>query len=109
MGLFDSIRRWRLTQKGLSSGKRRRTQADGPVASTLDRSSALRYSIYGAFAVVVSGLVLNYAKSMEQGSQSTHLILSSLMVVAMTVLVFELCHTKVVRRNGHVLLVFSGL
>lgn len=109
MGLFDSIRRWRLTQKGLSSGKKRRTQADGPVASTLDRSTSLRYSIYGAFAVVVSGLVLNYVKSLEQGPQPIHLIFSSLMVVAMTVLVFELCHTKVARHNGHVLLVFSGL
>lgn len=109
MELFDSIRRWRLTQKGLSSGKKRRTQADGPVASTLDRSTSLRYVIYGSFAAVIGILVLDFAKSTGHGPAPFNAILSSLMVVAMAILIFELCQRRVARRNGHVLLVLAGL
>ena len=109
MGLFDSIRRRRLTQKGLSSGKKRRTQADGPVASTLDRSKAVRYSIYGSFALFVSILVLNFTNGTGSGPDPAYAIISCLLVVAMAVAVLEVCHPRVARRNGHLLLVFGCL
>jgi len=109
VGLLDSIRRWRLTKQGLSSGKKRRTQSDGLVVSTLDRSLALRYSIYGAFGVVLSVLALNFSRNSGEGIAPIHGILSGLIAAAMAVLLFELRHAEVARRNGHVLLVFSGL
>ena len=109
MGLFDSIRRRRLTQKGLSSGKKRRTQADGPVAITLDRSTVLRYSMYGAFALLVAILVFNFSNQSGEGLHPVAAVVSSLLVVAMAVLLFEVCHPRTARRNGQVLLIFCCL
>ena len=109
MGLFDSIRRRRLTQKGLSSGKKRRTQADGPVAITLDRSTILRYSMYGAFALLVAILVFNFSNQSGEGLHPVAAVVSSLLVVAMAVLLFEVCHPRTARRNGQVLLIFCCL
>ena len=109
MGLFDSIRRRRLTQKGLSSGKKRRTQADGPVAITLDRSTVLRYSMYGAFALLVAVLVFNFTNGSGEGLHPVAAVVSSLFLVAMAVVLFEVCHPRTARRNGHVFLVFCCL
>lgn len=109
VGLFDSIRRRRLTQKGLSSGKKRRTQADGPVAITLDRSTILRYSMYGAFALLVAILVFNFSNQSGEGLHPVAAVVSSLLVVAMAVLLFEVCHPRTARRNGQVLLIFCCL
>lgn len=108
MGLLDSIRRRRLTQKGLSSGKKRRTQADGPVVTTLDKSTALRYSIYTSFAVVVGLLVLNFVKSGD-GLDVLPNVISVLLVIGAAALFFELGYPEVAKRNGHVLLIFGAL
>lgn len=109
MGLLDSIRRRRLTQKGLSSGKKRRTQADGPVVSTLDRSPSLRYSIYASFAVVVGLLVLNFVKMSGEGLDILPNVISVLLVVGAAALFFEIGLPEVAKRNGHVLLIFGSI
>ena len=107
MELFDSIRRRRLTQKGLSSGKKRRTQADGPVAIRLDRSTVIRYSVYAGFALFVSVLAFNFANGGADGAQPVPVTMASLLAVGMAILLFEVWHPKTARRNGHVFLVFS--
>ncbi|MFP6883510.1 MAG: HDIG domain-containing protein [Roseibacillus sp.] len=109
MELLDSIRRRRLSKKGLSSGKKRRTQADGPVASRLDRSTVLRYSVYGAFALLMAALAFHFANGGGEGARPFSTVLSSLLVVAMAVFLFEACHPKTARRNGHVFLIFCCL
>jgi len=107
--LLDSIRRRRLSKKGLSSGKKRRTQADGPVASRLDRSAVLRYSVYGAFALLMAALAFHFANDGGEGSRPFSTVLSSLLVVGMAVFLFEACHPKTARRNGHLFLIFCCL
>ncbi|MDP6208038.1 MAG: hypothetical protein QGG01_07020, partial [Roseibacillus sp.] len=107
MELLDSIKRRRLSQKGLSSGKKRRTQADGPVASRLDRSTVLRYSVYGAFALLTAALAFHFAT--DSGSRPFSTALSSLLLVGMAVFLFEACHPKTARRNGHLFLIFCCL
>jgi putative nucleotidyltransferase with HDIG domain len=109
VGLIDFIRRRRLTQQGLSSGKKRRTQTDGLVASTLDRSVVLRISIYGAFAAVMGLLVMGAGRQDGPALEAGQGILVSLLVLIMVVMVFEMSHRGVARRNGQVLLVFGGL
>lgn len=109
MGIFDSIRRRRLTQQGLSSGKKRRTQTDGAVVTTLDRTAAVRYLIYGGFAALIGLLAYHFAKGAEGGLDPGSAVISSLMAVVMALVVFEIYHPSVARRNGHMLLVFCGL
>ena len=103
------MRRRRLTQRGLSSGKKRRTQPDGRVVGTLDRSGTVRYAIYGAFAVIVCLLVLNAPRGNGLALEPPHEIVASLISVVMAVMVFEMSHRRVAGRNGQVLLVFGGL
>ena len=107
MSLFDSIKRRRLTREGLSSGKKRRTQADGQMAKNMDRSTVLRFSIYGAFAVFLGVMVL--ATRTDSGLQTGQAILVGILTLAMAVVVFEMSHAPVARRNGQVLLLFGGL
>lgn len=109
VGLFDSIKRRRLTQKGLSSGKKRRTQSDGSVVDSLDRSAVLRFSIYGGFAAIFSLLVLVATRGTGAELEVGHGILVGLLLLAMVVVAFEISQKDVVRRNSQVLLVFVGL
>ncbi|NNC88775.1 MAG: HDIG domain-containing protein [Akkermansiaceae bacterium] len=109
MGLFDFIRRRRLTQKGLSSGKKRRTQTDGLVASTLDRSHVVRFGIYAVFGALLSVMVLLSSGSTGFRDLPAQGILVALVVLAMMLAVFHLSHPEVVKRNGNVLLVFGGI
>ncbi|MCH2064355.1 MAG: HDIG domain-containing protein [Roseibacillus sp.] len=109
MELLDSIRRRRLTQKGLSSGKKRRTQTDGPVAIRLDRSTVIRYSVYVVFALFVSVMAFNFANGRVDGARPVSAAAGSLLAVVMAILLFEVWHPKTARRNGHVFLIFSCL
>ncbi|NIP95552.1 MAG: hypothetical protein GWO24_19760, partial [Akkermansiaceae bacterium] len=63
---------------------------------------------------MVGGLVFNFGAGAREALSGesppmTHGIVSSLLVALMAVIVFEICHGRVARRNGHVLLVFSGM
>jgi len=109
VGLFDFIKRRRLTQQGLSSGKKRRTQAEGAVVDSLDRSAVLRYSIYGGFAALFSLFVLMAAKGPEAPLVVEHGILVGILMMVMVVVAFEMSHQEVAKRNSQVLLVFAGL
>ena len=51
LGLVDQIRRWRLVQKGLSSGKKRRTSTDGGALAAMDRSLIVRGALYVGFSL----------------------------------------------------------
>lgn len=109
VGLFDFIKRRRLTQQGLSSGKRRRTQADGSMVDSLDRSMVLRYSIYGGFMAIFCLLVLEASRSFGPTLEGGPGILVALLMLVMVVVAFEMSHGKVARRNSQVLLLFGGL
>ena len=109
MELFDSIRRRRLTQKGLSSGKKRRTQADGPVAVSLDRSNIVRYSVYALFVVCAALLAFDHAETSGENGSPYASTLSIVLAAGMVVALFECFHPKTAHRNGHVFLVFFCL
>ena len=76
-----------MTQQGLSSGKKRRTQTDGLVASALDRSVVLRISIYGAFAAVLGLLVMGAGRQDGPALEAGQGVLVGLLVLIMVVMV----------------------
>jgi putative nucleotidyltransferase with HDIG domain len=109
VGLFDFIRRRRLTQQGLSSGKKRRTRSDGPVSSTLDRSLVVRIAVYCMFAALVMVLVLLSAGENGFGELPARGLVVTALALGTLVAVFHLSHPEVAARNGHVVLVFGGI
>lgn len=103
LGLVDQIRRWRLVQKGLSSGKKRRTSSDGGVLGNLDRSLWIRGSLYLSFALGMVSLLFGLPDvDLKRVTVAVVILVSSLAI-------FHLNHQQSARRNGSVLLVFGGI
>jgi putative nucleotidyltransferase with HDIG domain len=100
----DQIRRWRLVQKGLSSGKKRRTSSDGGFLGRLDRSLIVRGALYLAFALGMLTLFAGKAKIPEGGrfAEVGVILISGLAI-------FHLNHHQAAQRNGSVFLVFGGI
>jgi putative nucleotidyltransferase with HDIG domain len=103
LGLVDQIKRWRLVQKGLSSGKKRRTSSDGGVLGTLDRSLVVRGSLYLAFALGMISLFIGVE------NVTTTRIAEAVVIMICSLAIFHLNHQQSARRNGSVLLVFGGI
>ena len=103
MGLVDVIKRWRLVQQGLSSGKKRRTSSpDGPLEK-LDQSLVLRGTLYLSFAVGMLSLLIG-----SEGNTLGWLFISSVILVC-ALAIFHLNHQSSAKRNGTVFLVFGGI
>jgi len=53
MGFIDAFKRWRLAQRGMSSGKKRRTAKSGSgVVDSMEQSIWIKLLIYPVFAVL---------------------------------------------------------
>ena len=109
MGLSDFIRRRRLTQQGMSSGRKRRTADDAAVAHRLDRNAPLRFAIYGCFGVVLAMLVANAPAGSWAFGHPAPAVLVVLLGLIMALVAFETSFPKKARLNGQVLLLFGGL
>lgn len=103
MGLVDQIRRWRLVQQGLSSGKKRRTSQDGGMLGRLDRSFFIRVLLYVGFALGLLGLFFGWSGAGSERVPEVVVILVSALAI------FQLNHQGAANRNGSVLLVFGGI
>ena len=103
MGLVDVIKRWRLVQQGLSSGKKRRTSSDDGPFEKLGRSLALRGALYLGFAVSLLSLLIGT----ESASLGWLAIAGVILVCSLAI--FHLNHQSSARRNGTVFLVFGGI
>ena len=103
MGLVDVIKRWRLVQQGLSSGKKRRTSSGDGLLEKLDRSLGLRGALYLGFAAsMLSPLIGTESESLGWLSIAGVILVCSLAI-------FHLNHQRSARRNGTVFLVFGGI
>ena len=62
MGFIDAIKRWRLANKGMSSGKKRRTSttSENAVVGSMQRSVWMKLLIYPTFTVLVCPIVAFY-------------------------------------------------
>jgi hypothetical protein len=58
LGFLDTIRRWRLAQKGFSLGRKRRVHEENAIFRALEESRMVRLSLYGAFAFISAVLVM---------------------------------------------------
>lgn len=102
LGFVDQIRRWRLVQKGLSSGKKRRTSTDRGALSAMDRSLAVRGLLYLGFGLGMLGLLLGVQDIDSRWGEAVVILICGLAI-------FHLNHQQSARRNGCVLLVFGGI
>ena len=108
MGFLDAIKRWRLVQKGMSSGVRRRTQNENLVVGAVDRSPYSRIGIYLAFTFFMILLVLNSSAQSPFGADKVTASLFTTLFAVVGIVVFELNRVET-PKSRDVLLVFGGV
>ncbi|MDA7626822.1 HDIG domain-containing protein [Akkermansiaceae bacterium] len=102
LGLVDQIRRWRLVQKGLSSGKKRRTSTDGGALAAMDSSLIVRGALYVGFSLGMFALFSGVQHNDSRAAEAVVILICGLAI-------FHLNHQQSAGRNGRVLLVFGGI
>jgi putative nucleotidyltransferase with HDIG domain len=109
VGFLDAIKRWRLAQQGLSSGKKRRIHTENPVIQILEDSPWIKGALYAAFAVGCAVLVLRASPRASFSEAPLQGALYSLILSATTLVMFQVSLPASCRRNSRVVLVLGGL
>ncbi|MDX1679842.1 MAG: HDIG domain-containing protein [Akkermansiaceae bacterium] len=107
MGFLDALKRWRLAQQGLSTGKKRRIHTESLMAQALDNSVWLRVSLFLTFTVSCAVMALNAGpESTFTANPSTGALYAIVLCVTAIVMshltMRDRCH-----RNSRILLVYG--
>jgi len=109
VGFLDALKRWRLAQLGLSSGKKRRVHNEHPVVQILEDSVWVKFSLYASFSVICAGMVLKSAPGTSFAEDPLKGTLYGFIVAITAVLMFHVSLQSSCRRNSRVVLVLGGL
>ena len=104
---FDKIKRERLARRGLSSGKKRRTQDDRYVTESLESSHGVRLAMYGGMWLIVGWLVTFAPGGTFEGKMVKGWAVS-FVVLAAVALIFHFNYPKTSARSSKTLLVVGG-
>lgn len=108
MGVFDILKRRQLAQKGMSSGKKRRTQGERVVVGSMDRSVFARILLYILFVVLTSLLALTVATTSDRVLDPMNAVFVNLLMASGLIALFDMQHLHRVK-NGRVILVFGSI
>ena len=108
MGVFDILKRRQLAQKGMSSGKKRRTQGERAVFGSIDRSVFFRVLLYLLFVVLSSALVFTAAHAEARLMSPMSAVFVNVLMASGLIALFDMQHLHRVR-NGRVSLVFGSI
>lgn len=108
MEFFDKIKRERLARRGLSSGKKRRTQEDKHVSESLESSFGVRLGLYGILALVAGWLVTTVPGGTFEGELVAGWTVT-LVILAAAILIFHFNYPNTSSRSSKTFLVIGGL
>lgn len=106
VGFIDSIKRWKLAQQGMSSGKKRRTHEQGSLTGSMDRSFGVRALLYLLFTFLGAILVLRNPSSYENLFATAAFL--QIAICFAVIFVFEIQHSHK-PRNARVVLIFGSI
>jgi len=109
LGFLDTIRRWRLTQKGFSLGRKRRVHEENAILQALENSPIVRLSLYVAFAVASAVLVLISSPGATFSDAPFKGMLYGFALALTALAMFHVGHHLICRKNSRVILVLGGL
>ncbi len=109
MGFLDEIKRWRLAQQGLSSGKKRRVHSELRVVQILEDSVSVKFALYAAFTVICAVMVMHSAPGTSFAEDLLKGTLYGFIVAITAVVMFHVSLQSACRRNSRVVLVLGGL
>lgn len=108
MEFFDKIKRERLARRGLSSGKKRRTQEDRHVTESLENSLGVRLGLYGLLALVAGWLVTTVPGGTFEGELVAGWTVT-LVILAAAIFIFHFNYPTTSSRSSKTFLVIGGL
>ncbi|MDB9741968.1 HDIG domain-containing protein [Akkermansiaceae bacterium] len=108
MGFIDTIKRWRLVQQGMSTGAKRRTQAENRVTGAFNTSPFTRVLLYLIFAALVVLLSLSDGTSGPFVNDPMKTSLFAILLTIIAVAIFEFSRVKT-PSGMDILLVFGSL
>jgi cyclic-di-AMP phosphodiesterase PgpH len=109
VGFLDAIKRWRLAQLGLSSGRKRRVHSQNLVIQTLEDSNWVKFALYAIFTVANSVLVLKASAGNAFTNDPLKGALCGFVIAMTAVVMFQVGLQSSCRRNSRVVLVLGGL
>lgn len=109
MGFLDAIKRWRLAQQGLSSGRKRRVHSENPLIQALEDSFWVKLSLYATFVVSCAVLVLKAPENSMVAPDPLRGAIYGLIIAITAVVMLHVGLRPSCRRNSRVLLVLGVL
>jgi len=109
VGFLDAIKRWRLAQQGLSSGKKRRIHSENPVIQALEDSLWVKLALYATFTVSCGVMTLKASQGTAFADAPIKGALYGFIIAVTAVLMFQVSLQTSCRRNSRVVLVLGGL
>lgn len=109
MGFLDAIKRWRLAQQGLSSGKKRRVHSENPVVQALEDSYWVKLGLFATFAIGCAVMVLKSSPGTSFAEVPLKGALYGFIIAVTAIVMFQVSLQSSCRRNSRVVLVLGGL
>jgi putative nucleotidyltransferase with HDIG domain len=109
VGFLDAIKRWRLAQLGLSSGKKRRVHSENAVVLALEDSFWVKLALYATFAVATGVMVLKASPNTSFADDPLKGALFGFIIAVTAVVLFQVSLQSRCRRNSRVVLVLGGV
>lgn len=109
MGFLDAIKRWRLAQQGLSSGRKRRVHSENPVIQALEESVWVKFALYATFVVSCAVMVLKSTPGTSFANEPLKGTIYGFIIAATAVVMFQVSLKTSCKRNSRVVLVLGGL
>jgi putative nucleotidyltransferase with HDIG domain len=111
MGFLDAIKRRRLANKGMSSGKKRRTTSasESAVVDSMERSVWIKLLVYPIFVVLTCFIIASHkSKDVLFYNDGFHRMLICSILSLLAVFFYHIRHDMKIR-NGKIVLVFGGI
>ena len=109
VGFLDAIKRWRLAQQGLSSGKKRRVHSENPVVQVLEDSRWVKMALFATFAVSCGVMVLKASPGTSFANDPIKGAIYGFIIAITAIVMFQVSLQTSCRRNSRVVLVLGGL
>jgi cyclic-di-AMP phosphodiesterase PgpH len=109
VGFLDAIKRWRLAQQGLSSGKKRRVHSENPVVQALEDSYWVKLGLFATFAIGCAVMVLKSSPGTSFAEIPLKGALYGFIIAVTAIVMFQVSLQSSCRRNSRVVLVLGGL
>lgn len=109
LGFLDTIKRWRLAQKGFSLGKKRRIHGESASVQAIEESQIVRMALYIAFAVASAVLVLKASSGGTFAEEPFRGTVYGFALALGALAVFHAGLRQICSRNSRVVLVLGAL